>query len=430
MPAVVPVGRRIDLVAHTRQRRLLAMTDNPHLLVLGGIREVHDALLSKGCRLTWFVDKTKTMAKDQDRTCRHIVMFDPDTRIEALQEIASAIHREDRFDRVCAFHDDSQLPACAIARHLRLPAPYDSETIWQTRDKYRMRLKLKRAGLCSVKSAIVDHLRQLEDFVRSNPTIGSLILKPVSGTGSRDVVRLDASDVSALAGGDTEPQLAFPLLAEQFIEGVEYSVEAFTHAGYHHIVCITEKFKDSSSFIESGHLVPARISDELAQSISSYVRRCLSALNVTCGPSHTEVIVNKSGVFIVETHTRVAGDSIPHLAKLATGVDLYALTACQSMGDGLDVADLPPQQPLGHAAIKFMIQDASVAPVISVDGVDEIRRWPQVKDVHIYHGPGQALPPVKHSFDRAASVLVVGETADDALTMASDALSRIRYTFA
>ncbi|AHH95398.1 hypothetical protein BC739_004449 [Kutzneria viridogrisea] len=50
----------------------------------------------------------------------------------------------------------------------------------------------------------------------------------------------------------------YPPLVERYITGAEFSVEAVTHAGTHHVVAVTEKLTTEVSRVEIGHVVPAR----------------------------------------------------------------------------------------------------------------------------------------------------------------------------
>src|SRR2546421_11953405 len=90
-----------------------------HVLVVGGIREAHDALLTYHCKITWFVKGGTLMPGDQNRQCHQIFIFNKATSDEDLAEIALTMHRVEAFDCVCSFHDEAQMTASAIARKLR-----------------------------------------------------------------------------------------------------------------------------------------------------------------------------------------------------------------------------------------------------------------------------------------------------------------------
>jgi len=98
------------------------------------------------------------------------------------------------------------------------------------------------------------------------------------------------------------------------------------------------------SWVELGHIVPAATSPRLAAQIQELIPRCLDALGITFGPSHTELIASASGIEIIETHTRCGGGSITDLLRESVGVDLIGMTVRQALGRPAD------DQPLNPAA--------------------------------------------------------------------------------
>lgn len=391
-----------------------------HLLVVGGIREVHDALVNLGCEITWFVKKNTVIPGDQSRICKNIFMFDPNSTATALAEVARAICAGSLFDGVCAFHDEAQMLALELANALDLPFAYSKSEIENTRNKFHMREALRRSSLCTSQSAVVQTIDQAKQFYRSS-TNKHCIVKPVDGTGSSGVFQVEERNVSLL---DT---VAYPVLMEEFFSGQEFSVEGFTHQGEHHICAITEKFKTSDGFMEKGHLVPARIADDQRVRIENYVSSCLTALGVSAGLTHTEIIINDQEVFFIETHTRAAGDQIPKLVKLATGIDLYHLCALQAIGAPITKEALSASLDASRSAcIEYLVQSPSDKPIRSIENVEKVRAWQNVEDVYFRYKVGERLPPVQHSFDRAASAMVVGSSPEKALALAEEALQSIK----
>lgn len=396
----------------------------PHVLNVGGMKEIRTLVLAENCRLTWFITHNPKIDFSRNPEYQQILIFDPDTSRDQLVATAVAMHRFDPFERICSFHDESQLLTIEIAEAIGLPYEYSRATIVNTRDKYKMRACLERSGIDQIGFALVGSVAEVERFFGDHPEIDRAVLKPVDGTGSlnvRAVGRAEVHEAGTAAG------LAFPLLIEEFVAGDEYSVETFTHEGQHHVAAVTEKFKHGETFLECGHLVPARIEEALEKEIGRYVGGCLTALGVAAGPCHSEVIVSGPRITLIETHTRVGGDCIPDLVKHATGIDLYRLTALRGIGKPLSPDAFRRQHNARHACIRYRVQQGSEGVISAIAGVDEVSRWPQVKGVSVEYKVGDKLPPVKHSFDRAASVLVVEADPERALSRADEALSRIEF---
>ncbi len=395
-----------------------------HILVIGGIRESHDQLLRAECKITWFVQKDSMMANDQNRSYLQMLVFAADTAVDMLIGIARAIHEITPFDGICAFHDAQQITALAIAKVLDLRFDYQLQTLENTRNKYAMRKVLSQAGLCSVSASIVDNDDQVVAFLATNPEPQRFIAKPIDGTGSLGVSSLSRQQLNDIAAN----RLRYPCLLEVFVTGKEYSIEAFSEQDRHHVIAITEKFKDERTFIESGHLVPARLAPEMAVKITKYVQDCLTALGISCGPTHSEIIVNSDEIFFIETHTRVGGDQIPLLVEMATGINLYQLSAWQVLDIAFEADCFTQVDTTRYASIQFMLQSAKDQPISVVRGIALATQMAEVEQVNVRYKVGDLLPPVKHSFDRAASVIAVSETGDKAINAATSALDNITFS--
>lgn len=395
-----------------------------HVLVVGGIREAHDQLLEAGCEISWLVLRDTLMAGDQDRTYRHLAIFSKDDSLAFLIELAETIDRHHPIERVCAFHDGAQPNALAIAQALGLPFGYTHAVLELTGDKFKMRQALVAGGLCQASSAKLANRDELAGFVKEQLAVERFIIKPVDGTGSHGV---SAKTAEQLLSDDSG--IEFPCLIEPFVVGDEYSVEAFSQNGIHHVVSITEKFKDPKSFVESGHLVPARLESCVAEQIALYVQRCLTTLGITNGASHSELIVTAQQQFyFIETHTRVGGDNIPQLVKLATGVDLYRLCALDAIGGSISPERLRVKSDGPSAAIAFLLQQPDPRPITSVDGTYAAQNLEGVLAVNVRFHEGDCLPEVKHSFDRAAWAIATASSPDGALSCSRQALSMLKFS--
>lgn len=400
-----------------------------NVLVIGGIKKAHDALIKENCQVTWFAPKASVVSADLERTYYQVYMYDENISITHLTSVAKIMNNEKPFDAVCAFHDEMQSLALSIAKQLGIGSDYSENTLNVTRNKYEMRRVLSQLNICSTQSVMVNKLDDIKKFVTQAITANKFILKPVDGTGSADIRVLSSFDLEPIEQLVDTGGLQFPLLLEEYIEGKEYSVEGFTQKGEHHVLAITEKFKAKDSFIETGHLVPALLDKCLSDKITIYIKQSLTALGITSGPTHSEIIINGDDIFMVETHTRVGGDLIPMLVELALGIDIYKLMALQVMNKEIKLQLLQPNRGKQFACIQYMVQEPSVMEIKNVKGIDEIDQLPHVKDVFIRFKAGEKLPAVEHSFHRAASVLVVDDSYDGALSAATDALSKIIFEF-
>jgi biotin carboxylase len=384
------------------------------VLVVGGFgTEVVDALARHGARSV-LLQTSGATTEAQRRAVEEVIELPDLADRAAVLAACAAVHARSPLTGVLSLTEFGLAPAAALAVDLELPAPHSEATTQALRDKSEMRRILAAAG----RDIGYSRVTTPSDAVASANRIGyPVVVKPCSSWGSLAVRRAESpSEVSAAA--DAVLEVSSAAVVERFLEGPEYSVEAFSTAGEHHIVAITGK--RVVDMLEMGHVVPAPIAPENASEVEAAVGSFLDVVGVRDGATHTEVIVTEDGVLPVESHTRVGLDRIPELVRLATGVVLYEWAAGRVLG----IRPVEPPRPdTGAAAIVFFHADPGA--VTNIDGVDEARRAPGVVEVSVSVSVGDVVSRLAHSFDRCGYAIATGDDADVACARADHAVGLI-----
>jgi biotin carboxylase len=363
---------------------------------------------------------------------RAVVVLNDATALEGWVAAAQAVAAQWPVDRVASFAEIDQDRAAAIAAALGLPF-HTAETVLRVHDKNAMRRCLTRAGLEELPHRIVGDVAEVEGFAAE---VGlPLVLKPNRGRASAGIAVVrnadEISDAFARASGAAAPRLEpSPVLAERFVEGREYSVEALSHEGHHYVFAVTDKRKDDATKVELGHVVPAALDRGTEGALLRHVRAALSALGVREGITHTEVIVTAEGPVLVETHLRWAGDSIPELVSDASGVDMIDLMLRQVAGE--DVARTPEllartEHPVyvAGAAISYLAPNVS-GVLDCIDGWDEVKALDGVRDCAQDRPDGTVLDGLHSSYSRLGHVRIRAASAAEAVALADQAVDSLR----
>ncbi|MGB8501067.1 ATP-grasp domain-containing protein, partial [Mycobacterium sp.] len=307
-----------------------------HVLVVGSGRDlparVRRALPGTEtaviCRLE-FVAKLRELTEHT-----RVIAVRHDAPDEEWVALARAAHELHPFTRIATFGETDQ-DRCAVIGEALGIATHSPRTVALVHDKHAMRVRLHETGLDTTASAAVAELADLAAFVGEHGF--PCVVKPVAGAGSAGVavVRQDGDLASAFerASARFEDLPDAGVLVEQFHEGPQFSVEAFSELGEHQVVSITRKFSDPITFVELGHVASADLTPEQQAEVYDYVERVLDALGVEFGATHTEIVLSEAGPRIIETHVRQGGDEIPALTFDATGVDLAECVVRQTVGE-------------------------------------------------------------------------------------------------
>lgn len=202
-----------------------------------------------------------------------------------------------------------------VAEKLNLPF-YSVNTATISTDKYLMKNAFIKDNIPCAKGQLVSCEEELGNF--SYPAI----IKPRDNSGSRGVVFChdisDAKKVLKEAKGFSEKNT---VLIEEYIDGSEYSIESLHYQGNTEIIQYTEKVTTPLPYnVEMAHFQPAKLSQSKRSEIDLLIKKIASALQFDNCASHTELKINKEGIFIIETSPRLGGDFITSkLVPLSTG---------------------------------------------------------------------------------------------------------------
>lgn len=297
-------------------------------------------------------------------------------------------------------------------------------------DKSAMRAWLDKSGFEDVAAREVASAEELRDF--ADRCGYPVVLKPVDGTGSRGVLRIDGplqvdaawrESVSLRQRDDLPMAKFYPVtrfIAEEYIDGPEFSVEGFSFDGRHIIVTITDKL--SEGVVEIGHAQPAALTPADEAALERHVVEFLDVMGLRDGVSCTEIKLSSKGPRIIEGHNRAPGDRLMDLMIAVFGVDLEEYAVGWPFRRVTALVQRP--EPARSAATRFL--KAEPGRVVAVEGVDEVRAHPDVIGVDVEVRVGDLVSPMNDNFVRPGQVLVTATDTAAAVALAGALAERIR----
>lgn len=185
------------------------------------------------------------------------------------------------------------------------------------RNKYHMHEKLKESNIESIKQFKSKNLLEIMNWAEMNKK-WPVVIKPLDSA---------ASDGVTICSNTNEIEIAFSrilyqenklgirneeVLIQEYIEGTQYFVNTVSWNGKHFISDIWKqnrrRLKDRAFLFESMSLCDSN--DKIECDLINYTKKVLSALNLTHGAAHNEIILTKNGPILVELNARLMGASI------------------------------------------------------------------------------------------------------------------------
>ncbi|EMF0554452.1 ATP-grasp domain-containing protein [Enterococcus faecium] len=311
----------------------------------------------------------------------------------------------------------------AVAKELDLIG-ITSDTALRVTNKAEMRKVLKEHNVSIPEFYKVSNEVEYEKAILSLQF--PIIVKPADNSGSRGIFKLESGEDIELIQAAYKYSKEFSrngdVVVEEWMEGPEVSVETLTIDGTCHVIQITDKITTGSPhFVEMGHTQPTRLSDSTSEQIKIVAKSANKALGITNGPSHTEIIVTKSGPKIVELGARLGGDCITtHLVTLSTGVNMVECCIRIALGEKPDIT---PKFAKG-SAIRYFKQTAGV--IKNIYGVEDANHMEGIQQVSITHDIGETITQIDSSTARMGFVIAQGDSAEEAARMCNGAMSKIK----
>lgn len=262
---------------------------------------------------------------------------------------------------------------------------------------------------------------------------GPVVVKPANRQASVGVQLLDSVDATTAAqawertssASEYEQVPDRPLdwrfLAEERLEGAEYSIEALVREGEIVFENITAKTVIAGPYpVELGHLLPAPLDEDTQAAFGAALRSLVSALGFRTGILHAEWILTESGPTLVECAGRCPGDYLIDLVDLAYDTTIRLTLIDLLVGRPVTL----PATAQRASAIRFLA--AGPGTVTEVSGEDTARALPGVRAVEVDVEAGQEVRPWASSWDRAGHAIATGPDADTTLRRVLDAEAAIR----
>ena len=295
---------------------------------------------------------------------------------------------------VIAADDDGVVLAAKIAAALGLR--HNSETaVRAARDKHRMRQILEGCGIRSPRFELCS--------LTDDPSVCArgvdypAVLKPVSLSASRGVIRADDADQFVVAfrrieallrkeGADSEAEI----LVESFIPGAEVALEGLLTQGELTVLALFDKPDplDGPFFEESIYVTPSCLAAPERAALRRTVQQAVQALCLREGPVHVELRLNDQGAWIVEIAPRSIGGLCSKTLRFGAGISLEELILQQALGQATNGIERE-----SCAAGVMMIPIPHGGTLRQVDGRKAAQAVSGVEEVHVTIPLGHEVVP-------------------------------------
>lgn len=319
-------------------------------------------------------------------------------------------------DAIVAVDDAGARLAAYAARRLELPHN-PVAAVEATRNKHLLRLRLAAAGLPSPSFVLVptdaDPARVAEALEFP------VVLKPLSLSASRGVIRADDPDAFAEAFRRIKVLLGKPdiakecgglaghILVEGYLSGVEVALEGLLTAGRLETLALFDKPDPlvGPFFEETIYVTPSRLPTAEQRRIAGTAERAAAALGLRDGPIHAELRINEDGAFPIDIAARSIGGLCSRTLSFGIGVSLEEIILRHATG-----AEAAAHEREQRAAGVMMIPIPRAGRLRAVNGQAAAAAVPLIESVTITIRPGSTLTPLPEGDQYLGFVFAKGDS--------------------
>jgi len=313
---------------------------------------------------------------------------------EAADSIARLAARKP-LDAVVAVDDEGVLVAALAGQRLGL-AHNPPDAAARSRDKAAMRRALEEAGVPQPEFRMAGPDADVAGLAAE---VGlPCVVKPVSLSGSRGVIRADDREAAVVAAKRVRAILAdagedpeAPLLVERYIPGDEVAVEGLLRGGTLEPLAVFDKPDplEGPYFEETIYVTPSRLPLETLGAIVRMTADAAAALELVEGPIHAELRTDGGRAWVLELAARSIGGLCSRALRFGVGVTLEEVILRHALG--LPIDDLRRES---AASGVMMIPIPRAGILEEVRGQDRARAVPGIAGLELTIGPGRHVKPL------------------------------------
>lgn len=209
------------------------------------------------------------------------------------------------------------------------------------RDKYAMASRLADAGLAApVGTSVTDTDSAVDYFLATGTPV---VVKPAASAGTDNVhICTTAEEVrsacaAVLRGNDYFGNPNPSALVQKYLVGTEYMVNTVAVNGVQKVadVWLSAKASGPTGAPLYDYLQPLPLTAPHVEVLVDYAQRAVTALGITNGAAHSEVMLTADGPVLIESGARLMGALLPEVVERHCGtshVELLALALTDPQG--------------------------------------------------------------------------------------------------
>jgi carbamoyl-phosphate synthase large subunit len=287
-----------------------------------------------------------------------------------------------------------------------------------------MRERIRELGYESPDYELCYSLEAAEGFLNRH---GVAVIKPPDSQSSRGVhIVRKGQDIDSVFQDALSAGRCGNVLIEEFLDGVELTVEGYRTRFGHRTLAISEKRKmDAHPQIAQTVWYSVSSLDKHARLVDMH-DSLIDSIGLPFGITHTEYKYHNGKYSLIEAAARGGGTKISSdIVPCFSGVDVYQMLLADVLGVGSGRLDV--SLPVCSVVLDFFSFEPGV--IKSITGVDSVLEHPNVIDIALNFRVGDSVPLLVDDRSRAGYIIAFGQNDAELSKLLPSLKEKVRVTY-
>lgn len=304
--------------------------------------------------------------------------------------------------------DQALVTVAQVSEELDLPCYISCQAARNVTNKSYMKDIFRTHGIPTAKYAVMEDLDEGTFIDWKYP----LIVKPVDCNSSKgvrkvqNIVELKRAFSAAISISRTNTAIV-----EEFIDGLELSVDVYVENGQAIVLDITEseKIKDNEKFIICRTWHPPRISKDIRHQVEDVIQQIADAFQIKESPMLVQMMSSGEEISVLEFSARTGG-GVKHLSiQRQTGVDVISAVIDLTLGKKPHISMKEPEW-------KYMLDEyiyCSPGIYDHLEGFEELKLKGTLIDYYLFKWRGAKFDTIENSGDRIGGFTITAGSLEE-----------------
>lgn len=277
--------------------------------------------------------------------------------------------------------DQALLTMACVSEKLGLPCYLSYQQALELTNKAWMKQRMAAHGIPTSPFAVLESEKDAEAAV--SKLRYPLVVKPADSNSSKGITRVECPERLPQAVSDAFSHTrSGEVVAEELVDGEEYSADFFIRDGEPTLIVSTKTFKTplhKDRFLIVNSMSPNGLNAGEMGRLCEIVRRISQAFNIVNGPLFIQFIKSGDELNVIEFSSRIGGGSRHHFVRHARSFDYAEFLVHFSLGEKPPIS-LKDQ--VGFYGCQFVYCHPGV--MCEVRGLEEAKQQARLLDYFFY----------------------------------------------